>query len=144
MTDDLAQAADYCDALRRQIEHEDMLTVNRLSWLVASQSFLFTGYAIVMNGPVQPRNAAFAERSDLLLKLIPLMAIGVCILIYLGICGALRVMKMLHRDMRKAHDAPLGLRPPIQGTRLTLALGMAAPMLVPPLFAIVWLAVLLA
>ena len=121
-----------------------MLIVNRLSWLVASQSFLFTGYAIVMNGPVTPRSAHFGVRADLLLKLIPIMAIGICFLIYLGICGAIRVMSMLHRDMRNTHAGPLGLRPPIQGTPMTLALGMAAPLLVPPLFAVVWLAVLLA
>jgi hypothetical protein len=110
---------------------------------MASQAFLFTAYAIVMTGPVQPRNAVFVVRSDLMLRLIPLMAIGICTLIYLGICGAIRVMKMLHRDMRRMSTTPLGLRPPIQGTRVTLALGLAAPLLVPPLFVFVWLAVLL-
>ena len=32
----------YGDAIIRQLEHEDSLTINRLSWLVAAQSFLFT------------------------------------------------------------------------------------------------------
>jgi hypothetical protein len=37
--------------LRDQLQHEDGLTTQRLSWLMASQAFLFTAYAIAVNGP---------------------------------------------------------------------------------------------
>lgn len=143
MSQDLEQIASYCDALRRQIEHEDNLIVSRISWLVASQSFLFTGYAIVMNGPVQTRNLAFIARQDQLLRILPVVAILVCLLIYLGVLAGVRVMSMLHKEVREHHVGPLGLRPPIQGTRLTLTLGLAGPLCIPPLFAIAWLLVLL-
>ncbi len=137
------EASAYCDAVRRQIEHEDGLIVNRLSWLVASQSFLFTGYAIVLNGPVQTRNLVFTARQDMLLQVIPIVAMVSCVLIYLGVLGGLRVMSILHRDMREKQFKPNGLRPPIQGTRLTLGLGMAAPVGLPPLFMAAWLILLL-
>jgi hypothetical protein len=35
---------------RNRIEHEDNLIMQRFSWLMASQSILFTAYAIVPNG----------------------------------------------------------------------------------------------
>ena len=64
------QEISYGDAVRRQIEHEDVLIVNRLSWLIASQSFLFTAYAIMLNGPVLTRNEHFAAHGELLVKII--------------------------------------------------------------------------
>ena len=49
---------EYYNLIRERIEHEDNLIVQRLTWLVGSQSFLFTAYAIVSNGlmsqPPQP------------------------------------------------------------------------------------------
>ena len=41
---------EYYRLIRERIEHEDNLVVQRLLWLVASQSFLFTACAIVLNG----------------------------------------------------------------------------------------------
>ena len=48
--DDIA----YYLHLRTRLEHEDRLIVERLAWLMASESFLFTGYAIVLNGTGTP------------------------------------------------------------------------------------------
>ena len=44
--------------------------MNRLSWLVASQSFLFTAYAITLNGLAGPGGAAIVERQAMLLPLV--------------------------------------------------------------------------
>jgi hypothetical protein len=41
----LFSPADWYRTIRDQIQHEDNLIVQRLSWLMAAQSFLFTGYA---------------------------------------------------------------------------------------------------
>ena len=38
---------DWYRTIRDQIQHEDNLIVQRLAWLMAAQSFFFTGYAIV-------------------------------------------------------------------------------------------------
>ena len=118
--------------------------MNRLSWLIASQSFLFTGYAIIMNGPVLTRNQHFAAHGELLSKIIPLLAISACVLIYLGICGGIRVMANLRHELARHHAAIGNLRPPIQGSRLTLFLGHCAPIGLPPIFAVAWTLLLLA
>ena len=137
----LAHDLGYADAVRRQIEHEDILIVNRLSWLVASQSFLFTAYAIILNGPTQLRTAAFQARGELLLKIIPLLAISACVLIYLGICGGIALMHNLRRELARHHAALGDLRPPVQGNTPTLFLAATKarpPLGLPPLFAIAW------
>ena len=136
--DELAQELSYADAVRRQIEHEDMLIVNRLSWLMASQSFLLTGYAILLGGPMQMRSTSYAAHGELLMKIIPLLAISASLLIYLGICGGILMMSRLRREMARNHAAIRSLRPPVQGRAPTLLLGHAAPLGLPPLFAIAW------
>jgi hypothetical protein len=139
----ITQELGYGDAVRHQIEHEDGLIVNRLSWLIASESFLFTAYAIILNGPMLTRSVQFAAHRELLVKIIPLLAISGDALIYLGICGGVRVMANLRRELAR-HRVSIGsLRPPIQGTRLTLFLGHCAPLSLPPIYAAAWTILLL-
>jgi hypothetical protein len=57
---------DFYRLIRARIEHEDALTVNRLSWLVASQSFLFTAYALTLNGLAAGLSGPMADRQALL------------------------------------------------------------------------------
>ncbi len=142
-SEEITRELGYSDAVRRQIEHEDMLIVNRLSWLMASQSFLFTGYAILLNGPTQLRSAAFESHGALLMKIIPAMAICACVLIYLGICGGIGVMANLRRELARHHAVLGNLRPPVQGTSPTLFLGHCAPLGLPPIFAVAWVILLI-
>ena len=58
----------FYQAIRARIEHEDGLTVNRLSWLVGSQSFLFTAYALTLNGLAAGREGPMADRQALLCR----------------------------------------------------------------------------
>lgn len=138
-TDADASSHAYNDAILRQLVHEDGLLVNRLSWLVASQSFLFTAYAIMLNGSPPARNAVFEARQDELLRIIPALGIATCGLIYLGVLAGVRVTVTLRRELRNKRriGSPV-LRPPIQGTATTHALGLAAPLLLPPLFFAAW------
>lgn len=132
----------YDDTLRHQLEHEDGLMVNRLSWLVASQSFLFTAYAITLNGS-PPAQSVMALRQAELLRIVPVLGLTTCGLIYLGLLAGGRVTMALRRVLAgNQHDAA-GLRPPLQGTRMTHALGLSAPLLLPPLFLIAWTVLLL-
>ena len=45
----------YYAIIRSQIEHEDNLVGQRLSWFVAAESFLFTAYAITVSN-IRPEN----------------------------------------------------------------------------------------
>lgn len=129
---------------RDRIEHEDNLIVQRLSWLVASQAFLFTAYAITTNGIVgldaRPPGV-YQEQAMLLFRLIPTVAISVALLIDISILAALRAI----RQLRRLYQARPTSRevPPIQTAATTRLLGLSAPLLLPVLFVSVWLVLLI-
>lgn len=129
---------------RERIEHEDNLIVQRLSWLVASQAFLFTAYAITTNGlsAVDPRVASvYQEQVGLLFRLIPTVAISVALLIDVSILAALRAIRQLRR-LYQVRATSVDM-PPIQTGATTRLLGLSAPLLLPVLFVSVWLILLI-
>jgi hypothetical protein len=129
---------------RGRIEHEDNLIVQRLSWLVAAQSFLFTAYAITTNAltAIDPKaSGRFLEQAELVFRLIPTVAICLAVLIYISILAALKAIRQMRRFyLSKAVPSNL---PPIQTSATTRLLGLSAPLLLPVLFVSVWLVLLL-
>lgn len=137
-----ANSVELYDAVRSQIEHEDNLVASRLSWLVSSQAFLFTAYAIVTNGLLstpQIKDKLVASQQDFIFRVIPVLGLLSCLFIYLGLIGGLRAMSRLRRSVKGHASHLLEVRPAIQGARSTLLLGLAAPTLLPVAFIMVWL-----
>lgn len=135
-------AADRYRLIRAQIEHEDNLISQRLSWFVASQSFLFTAYAIVTSNLQSNKLAWVREQQHLLIVLIPTVAVLSCLLIYVTILAGVAAIANLRRCHDSDPDLAAKCLPPVQGFRLTQLLGQAAPLLLPPIFLIVWLILL--
>lgn len=128
---------------RSRIEHEDNLIIQRLSWLMASQSFLFTAYAIVTNGLTgSAANAnTFANRLQTLVQIIPIVALLNSFLIAVSIFAALIAIKQLRCSYQKQ---PVTLEiMPLQTSRTARVLGLSAPVLLPLLFLAVWLFLLM-
>lgn len=134
----------YYQIIRSQIEHEDNLINQRLSWFVASQAFLFSAYAILLNVPSQVRLQSFETQREMLFFLIPLVAIGVSILIYITVIAAMLATANLRR-LLKTHmnEKDSALLPPVHWYRQTLLLGQASPLLMPFLFMISWIVLLI-
>jgi hypothetical protein len=128
-TDDLA----YYHHLRGRLEHEDGLIVNRLSWLMASESFLFTAYAIAMNSP------APTPHHRRLLHLIPIVAIASSVLIFIGILAAVRAMGWIRGLLKQRVPDPSALGLPPIHTPGSVKAGLTAPLLLPVMFVVVWL-----
>lgn len=133
---------EYYHLIRGQIEHEDNLNSQRLSWFVASQSFFFTAYAIVMGNSTSGRLPWVEHQHHLLAMLIPVVATLICLLIYVTvIAGTIAIVNL--RRLYNRHGLPAGIQlPPVQGFRLTQLLGQAGPLLMPPVFIAVWLVLL--
>jgi hypothetical protein len=134
---------EYYSVIRARVEHEDNLIVQRLSCLVASQSFLFTAYAIVANGLAtqlpQPGGLRFLAQLQLLYQLIPVVGTLTCGLIYVSVLAAVTSMRQLRNSYhsRFPDDEP-GL-PPIM-TRAPIRLsGCSAAILLPLVFITIWL-----
>jgi hypothetical protein len=137
-------AEDFYRMIRGQIEHEDNLIAQRLSWFVAAQSFLFSGYAISLNAPVQGAFPRFSEQTRLLNVMIPLVAIGSCVAIYVTIWAGVIALRNLRRRLAaEVPGAAIAHFPPVQGATLTRRMGLAAPLGLPPLFGVVWLVLLI-
>jgi hypothetical protein len=134
---------EYYQIVRSQIEHEDNLINQRLSWFVAAQAFLFSAYAILLNAPSEVRLERFATQQKILFFLIPLVAIGASILIYITVVAAMLAMANLRRLLEGyMKEEESALLPPVQGYRQTLLLGQASPILMPFLFMISWIVLL--
>lgn len=138
-------AVDYYRIVRGQIEHEDNLIGLRLNWFLASQSFLFTAYAIVLSnlhGGGLP--AGGPEDSRLLvLRALPAIAIISAALILFTVIDGLLAMNNLRRLLRAyLPDADARGFPPIQGANYTRILGAIAPICLPVVFGTAWLVIL--
>jgi hypothetical protein len=137
---------DFYRIVRGQIEHEDNLVGTRLNWFVASQSFLFTAYAIVVsNLSLSGQKSPWVnEQQKLLFRIIPLVAMFVCVLIFIGLVGAVCAMRRLRAiyAARIEHTPNCG-PPPVQGYQQNYFMGQAGPLLLPPGFIAVWLLLLI-
>ena len=133
-------ATQSLETIRKRIEHEDNLLNQRVSWIVSSQAFLLTGYAILLNAPLQFRTEQFVRDHTLLMKLIPLTSIGVTVLLWFGILAGIWAMRDL-RACAKTHPGYQASH--IQGRPWTRVIGLATPALVPVVFLITWLLLML-
>jgi hypothetical protein len=127
------------DALRDQVKHEDDLIGQRINWFVASQSFLFSAYAIVLsnlgNGKTQP----VAAQQHLLVLMIPITAIIMCVLAWITVyAGEVAITRLRKEFEPLCHVAIAAGLPPVQGVRRTQVLGMLPPLLLPMVFFGVW------
>ncbi len=129
---------------RDRIEHEDNLIIQRLSWLMASQSFLFTAYAIVTNGlnaSTTDMKNKYASHLSILGSIVPIVALLNSLLILISILAALKAIRELRCGYEK-HGATLDILP-LQTSRTARIGGMSAPVLLPLLFLAVWLYLLM-
>jgi len=126
--------------VRQQIEHEDNLVSQRLSWLLGSQSFLFTAYAISLNGPAQIRTKPYESTVSLLILLLPLVSILSALLIWLAVLAGNWTMFKLRRRFNPIIHASFGDElPSVQSSGGALLLGHFAPVFLPALFIVIWL-----
>ena len=135
---------DFYQMIRGRLQHEDVLTVNRLSWLVASQSFLFTAYALTLNGLALAGGSPVSARQALLCRVIPLVGLTTTALIYAGLLAGAAAMRRLTAELRAriGDETRLGL-PAILPPSWIMRGGQIAPRLLPLVFLIVWLFLLI-
>jgi len=127
------------EAIRRRIENEHSLINQRLSWLVSSQAFLVSGFAISLNAPQDFAGAGYQEANRLLVRCIPYGAIACIVVLWLTLWGAIWSLNILRREANKAcgdDDLPVLNHWPIR------LLGLSAPLLIPGIFVALWIILL--
>jgi hypothetical protein len=125
--------------LREEIRHQDNLINARLSWLVSSQPFLLSGFAVTLNGSAQSLLPIYAKLNLILVNSLPVAGLVTDFASYLTIWAAISRMKNIRHIAGISHPPHL---PPVQADRQTRRLGLSGPILIPLVFLAVWLAIL--
>src|ERR1700761_9276028 len=117
--------------LQARLSHEDDLINQRVSWLVNSQSFLLTAYAITLNGLAADASKPLAVVQRKLLDLLPMVGVACVVLVAVALVGGLCAIAEL-RDFAATKYAKdrlfLVSKPTPQ------FLGVSAPVLIPIVF----------
>lgn len=125
--------------IQARLAHEDDLVNQRVSWLVSSQSFLLTAYAITLNGLAADASKPLAVVQRKLLNLLPVVGsvcvLLVCIALIGGLCAIAELRQFAATNYPK-NRLFLISKPTPQ------FLGVSAPVLIPLVFLVIWCAVL--
>lgn len=107
--------------------HEDDLINQRLTWLIASQSLLFTGYAVL----VATGTGRLASNATMWL---PVLGVSMAAIIWVGTLGAVVARLVLHQRLRRRRHGHrlLGVH------WVTTAMGWTPGVLLPILFLLTW------
>jgi hypothetical protein len=125
--------------IQARLSHEDDLINQRVSWLVNSQSFLLTAYAITLNGLAADASKPLAVVQRKLLDLLPVVGVACVLLVCVALVGGLCALAELRRFAAKKYPKD---RLFLISKPTTQFLGVSAPVLIPIVFLVIWLAVL--
>src|SRR6267154_3669784 len=131
VSQDLSLSFKEYSFLREEIRHQDNLINARLSWLVSSQSFLLSGFAVTLNGSAQALLPIYAKLNVILVTSLPVAGLVTDVASYLTIWAAISRMGKIRHLAGSSHPPHL---PPVQADRLTRRLGLAGPILIPLVF----------
>jgi hypothetical protein len=125
--------------IQARLSHEDDLVNQRVSWLVNSQSFLLTAYAITLNGLAADASKPLAVIQRKLLNMLPLVGIACVLLVGVALIGGLFAIGELRSFAGTTcpKDRLFLISKPT-----TQFLGVSAPVLIPLVFLVIWTAVL--
>ena len=123
--------------IRDEISHEDNLMGARVSWFMASQSFLLTALAIAQGGQHEFPNV----RNNYFFPLLPVVAILSDLLIFAGVVAGIHALRRWRKVIRAA-GARYEPFPQLRRKDLTISLGWSGPIGLPLVFLVAWLYVL--
>jgi hypothetical protein len=125
--------------VRGRLDRETDLIIQRTAWVVGSQAFLFTAYAVSLNGPAHASSNQVASQSRLLMHLIPWVSL-ISLALLLVTIGA-GVMAWIRLRLHARHSDPDA--PAIEGESIVPLAGLAAPLFIPVAFLVTWVLLLL-
>jgi hypothetical protein len=135
----LASLGPAHDALIKQrLDRETDLIFQRTAWVVGSQAFLFSAYAISLNGPRHGATPELEAKSRLLVVLIPWVSLAsLCLLLVTILAGSVAWLR-LHAHESRSDSALRSL----EGGPILRMAGLAAPLLIPVAFIATWVVLL--
>jgi hypothetical protein len=143
---DLEAAGELCNdpafqlLLRTQMDRETDLLGQRTAWVIASQAFLFSAYAGVVNQRIDLPLPKGGTRELLLVDLLPWISLLSLILMAATIvAGVHALVRFRNFFLATAAPAIRGLDP----GPVARAAGLLAPLCVPLIFLVAWIVLLI-
>ena len=122
----------YYEFLSHQIEREDGLVNNRLTWMVATQGLLFTAIALVARS-----NTTIPNLIETLTKWLPVTGMFLSFACFLGVLGATIAINDLMKEWDLLSKTYKGGPRPFGGT-IAASLGLVLRFSLPILLFAVW------
>lgn len=137
-------SADLYSIIRERIDYEENLLNQRVIWLIFSQSFLVSAYAIMLNSPPEPKTPMYGDLQSSLIWLLPSLALLVSIIVYMSVISALYHIAELGKSFETyPKDDTIERFPAMNDTSFIRRLGGLPPILVPLLFIGTWVFLLI-
>jgi hypothetical protein len=132
-------SAELYRIIRERIDYEENLLNQRVIWLIFSQSFLVSAYAIMLNSPPEPKSPMYGELQSCLIWLLPSLSLILSIIVYLSVISALYQIAQLRESFETyPKDDTIERFPAMNDTSFIRQLGGLPPILVPLLFIGAW------
>ena len=125
--------------LRTHIDRETDLLGQRTAWVMASQAFLFSAYAVAVNGHTDASSPRGGTRSQLLVTVIPWLSLLSLLLLVVTIVGGLFALVRLRTLLLSTAEARIRA---LDAGPIARIAGLAAPLLIPMTFLVAWLVLL--
>ncbi len=140
MSDDDGQEDGRLWWIRTRVDREDELLAHRTSWIVASQAFLLTAYSMCVVGAGAEGSNPHKKALESLLQILPWTAVTALILLYATVTASVLCVARLRREATSPD--PLK-RLIVRGQSAAWVAGFVAPLLMPGVFLLTWMAILL-
>jgi hypothetical protein len=125
--------------LKDRLDRETDLIVQRTAWVVGSQAFLFSAYAVSLAAPAHAATTRIQAKSRLLVLLIPWVSVVSLSLLLVTIGAGVVVWARLRLHEHRSNPSWRSL----EGGPGVRVAGLAAPLLIPLAFLATWLALIL-
>lgn len=135
--DNSPTASDFYKLIRGQIEHINNSINQRVVWLIIAQSFLFNGYALLING--LPEIQFMEDQQTLLMVIFPIASLITVSLFYIDIIGSLLYLRALRKNYDAQCEDGDRLLPPVAGWVTFRVMEHFSSALLPLVFIIIWI-----
>ena len=139
VADDVRKDPAFQLLLRTQIDRETDLLGQRTAWVMASQAFLFSAYAVAVNGHADATSPKGGTRSALLVSVIPWLSLLSLLLLVVTIVGGLFALVRLRSLLLSTAEPRVRA---LDAGPFARVAGLTAPLLVPVTFLVAWMVLL--